>query len=307
MPGSSSSRGRVVVVGSANIDHVMHLPRLPAVGETVSDGRYQLTWGGKGANQAVAAARAEAHTTFIAAIGDDQLSRVMADDWARDGIDLGGLKRLADGPSGTAMVLVGTGGANYLAVDRGANARLLPEDLDPRLFAGAGVVVLQMEVPVATNLRAIALARAAGARVMLNYAPTMAVVEALLAVDILVVNEHEAAFLVGHPVGRACAADAARSLLARGASAVAITLGGDGACLADAGGISLVPVFPAKAVDTTAAGDTWCGVAAAALASGRDLPAAAREAAAAAAITVSRPGAQPSIPRRPEFLSLLAG
>ena len=290
-PSITSRASRVVVVGSANIDHVMHLPRLPAVGETVSDGRYQLAWGGKGANQAVAAARSGAATALVAAVGDDPLSRSMTADWAADGLDLRGLKHLADTPTGTAMVVVGAGGDNYLAVDRGANAKLLPEDLDPALFAGAAVVVLQMEVPVATNLRAIALARSIRARVLLNYAPTMTLVEDLLAVDLLVVNETEAA----------------RALLARGATAVAITLGSEGACLIDSVGLRLVPPFPAKAVDTTAAGDTWCGAVAAALAAGLDLVTAAREAAAAAAITVSRHGAQVSIPRRDEVLRLLAG
>ncbi len=302
-----SRHGRVVVVGSANIDHVMHLPRLPMVGETVSDGRYQLAWGGKGANQAVAAVRSGAPTALVAAVGDDPLSRSMVAEWTTDGLDLRGLKRLADTPTGTAMVVVGASGDNYLAVDRGANAKLLPADLDPQVFAGAAVVVLQMEVPVATNLRAIAIARSLGARVLLNYAPTMELVEELLAVDLLVVNETEAAFLVGHTVEQSNAAEAARALMARGASAVAITLGRDGACLVDNSATTLVPPFPAKAVDTTAAGDTWCGAVAAALAAGQHLAAAAREGAAAAAITVSRHGAQISIPRRDEVLRLLGG
>jgi ribokinase len=305
MPAASPRHGRVVVVGSANIDHVMHLPRLPMVGETVSDGRYQLAWGGKGANQAVAAVRSGAPTALVAAVGDDPLSRSMVAEWAADGLDLRGLKRLADTPTGTAMVVVGAGGDNYLAVDRGANAKLLPTDLDPQVFAGAAVVVLQMEVPVATNLRAIAMARSVGARVLLNYAPTMELVEELLGVDLLVVNESEAAFLVGHQVSRSNAAEAAHALLLRGATAVAITLGGDGACLVDNSATTMVPPFPAKAVDTTAAGDTWCGAVAAALAAGQDLAAAAREGAAAAAITVSRHGAQVSIPRRDEVLRLL--
>ncbi|MCK6490255.1 MAG: ribokinase [Planctomycetes bacterium] len=297
--------GGVAVVGSANLDFTILLPRLPAVGETVGDGRFLRAWGGKGANQAVAAARAGAPTAFIAAVGDDALTREMVAGWRADGLDLAHLAVRPGVDTGAALVLVGAGGGNYLAVAPGANHALTPADLPGSLAgagagAGAGVLVLQMEVPLATTRAAIALARRAGVPVLLNYAPAETVHEDLLAVDVLVVNEVEAAALCGRGDGGAAAL-----LHRRGAGCAIVTLGAGGAVLADAAGELHLPAFPVAAVDTTAAGDTLCGVLAAGLAAGLPVRAALRRAMAAAALCVGRAGAQTSIPRRVEIDALL--
>lgn len=295
--------GTVTVVGSANLDFTILLPRLPAVGETVGDGRFLRAWGGKGANQAVAAVRAGAPTAFIAAVGDDTLTREMVAGWRADGLDLAHLAVRPGIDTGAALVLVGAGGGNYLAVAPGANHALTPADLPGSLAdagAGAGVLVLQMEVPLATTRAAIALARRQGVPVLLNYAPAEAVHEDLLAVDMLVVNEVEAAALCGRGDGGAAAL-----LRQRGAGCAIVTLGAGGAVLADAAGELHLPAFPVAAVDTTAAGDTLCGVLAAGLAAGLPVRAALRRAMAAAALCVGRAGAQTSIPRRVEIDALL--
>jgi ribokinase len=291
----------VTVVGSANLDFTILLPRLPAVGETVGDGRFLRAWGGKGANQAVAAVRAGAPTAFIAAVGDDALTREMVAGWRADGLELAHLAVRPGVDTGAALVLVGAGGGNYLAVAPGANHALTPADL-PATLAGAGVLVLQMEVPLATTRAAIALARRAGVPVLLNYAPAEAVHEDLLAVDVLVVNEVEAAALCGRGDGGAAAL-----LHRRGAGCAIVTLGAGGAVLADAAGELHLPAFPVAAVDTTAAGDTLCGVLAAGLAAGLPVRSALRRAMAAATLCVGRAGAQTSIPRRVEIDALLAG
>lgn len=290
----------VVVIGSSNLDFTMLMPRLPAVGETVSDGTFIRSWGGKGANQAVAARRAGAATVFVGAIGDDALSREMAAAWRADGIDLTHLRVRGDTPTGAALVMVGAAGGNYLTVAPGANATLRPDELPEAVIAGAAIVVLQMEVPLETNRAAIAIARRHGVPVLLNYAPAAAVHEDLLAVDVLVVNEIEAAALCGRGD-----AGAAALLRTRGAGSVVVTLGGDGAAVADGDGATHLPAFPVRAVDTTAAGDTCCGALATGLAAGLPLRAALRRAMAAAAVCVTRPGAQHSIPTAADCAALL--
>jgi ribokinase len=292
---------RVVVVGSANLDFTILMPHLPAVGETVGDGSFLRAWGGKGANQAIAALRAEVATTFVAAVGNDPLSSEMTASWRAEGLGLEHLQERSDLPTGAALVMVGAGGGNYLAVAPGANHAVLPEHLDEALIAGASIVVLQMEVPLATTRAAIALARRHGVPVLLNYAPAVAVHEDLLAVDILVVNESEAKVLCGRDDG-----SAAELLRARGARCAIVTLGADGAVLTDAEGTVHLPAFPVRAIDTTAAGDTCCGVLAAGLAQGQPVRAALRRGMAAAALCVSRAGAQQSIPRADEVAILLA-
>jgi len=296
----------VAVVGSANIDHVVRLPHLPARGESVGGGDYLLAWGGKGANQAVAAARAGAATRFAACLGDDPLSRRMLADWAADGLDTGHVAVRPGLPTGTALVMVGGDGDNYLAVAPGTNHAFSPDDLRPELFAGAAVAVLQNEVPMAVNHRARELARQAGCRVIVNIAPACSADAWLLDADLVVVNESEATALAGHAVADAGQAEAAaRTLRRRGAGAVLVTLGALGAVLLDADGPFLLNAHAVQAVDATAAGDTCCGALAAALADGTGLREACRYAMAAAALCVSRAGAQPSIPHRGETLALL--
>ncbi len=296
----------VAVVGGANIDHVVRLRQLPARGQSVDGGEYLLAWGGKGANQAVAAARAGAATRFAACIGDDPLSRRMLADWTADGIDASHVAVRPGQASGTALVMVGGDGDNYLAVAPGANGAFAPEDLRPELFSGAAMAVLQNEVPAAVNRRARELARSAGCRLVVNIAPACAGDAWLLDADLVVVNESEASVLTGLGVADAAQAEAAaHRLRANGAGAVLVTLGAHGAVLLDGTGTHVLAPHPVRAVDATAAGDTCCGALAAAMAGGADLGRACRYAMAAAALCVSRAGAQTSIPRHDETRALL--
>ena len=291
-----------VIIGSANVDFIMKVPHLPARGETVTDGTFLQTYGGKGANQAVAAARAGAATHFIACVGEDAFGREMAANFLQDSIGLAGLMRSIDQPSGSALVMIEEGGMNYLTVAPGANHALSPTHVEAhaRMIASAGLILLQMEVSLETNLAAIAIARGAGVPVILNYAPAHLISQDLLrGVDILIVNENEAAELCGiNPIDPTTAEAAARALASMGPARVLVTLGSQGCLIFDGGMATHVPAFRVAAVDTTAAGDTFCGTLGTALLEGHDLPAAARFASAASALSVTRFGAQPSIPPR---------
>jgi ribokinase len=299
----------VVVVGSANVDFVMKMDRLPAVGETVTDALFFQSFGGKGANQAVAAARAGAETWFVACVGGDELSRSMVASWSEAGVRTGHVTEVNGVPSGAALVMVGRDGANYLSVAPGANYRMAPEHVLRALpvLARASIAVLQNEVPQSVIERTIECARAAGVRILWNYAPARHLPSELLgSADIVVVNETEASFLSGSGVrDRDSASEAARTVRTLGAASVIVTLGGQGSVICDASGISHVPAMPVDAVDTTAAGDVFCGALAVALAEGRSTSGAVRFASAAAAICVTRLGAQPSAPRRDEIDDLL--
>jgi ribokinase len=299
-----------VILGSANVDFIMRVPRLPARGETVTDGAFLQTYGGKGANQAVAAARAGATAAFIGCVGRDHYGDEMAANFARDGLALEGLKRSASQPSGSALVMIEQGGMNYLTVAPGANHDLLPADVEALhpVIAAAGLLLLQMEVPLATNLAAAAIARAAAAPVMLNFAPAhLASPELLRATDILVVNENEASALSGiDTTDTASALHAARALSALGPRRVVVTLGAQGCVALDGDAELASPALPVATIDTTAAGDTFCGALGTALLEGRDFAAALRFASAASALSVTRLGAQPSIPARAEIDAFLA-
>jgi len=298
-------RPRILVIGSSNIDFIIRLDRLPVVGETVTDGQFMQTFGGKGANQAVAAARAGGQVTFITCLGNDPQVPALMGNFREAGIDAGRIVHVADGPSGAALVMFDQAGANYLAVAPGSNYRLEPGHLDACRddFAAASLVVLQMELRPDTTLRALELARQAGKPVVFNFAP---VPPGHLALDpamgILVVNEHEAGALLGcGPVAAAEAPEAARQLVARGLQSAIITLGRDGACAQAGGQAFRVPGRPVRAVDTTGAGDTFTGALAVALAERRPMPEALDFANRAAALSVTRMGAQPSIPWRREI------
>jgi ribokinase len=305
-----SPLAEVCVLGSANIDHIMRVPRLPEVGETVSDGVYLDTFGGKGANSAVGAARAGGRTRFAGCVGDDTGGRELRAELVRLGVDVGLLATLPQQASGHALVLVGGAGKNYLAVAPGANFRVGPEHvaaLGPVLPRGA-CLLLQNEIPPATNLAALALARRQGWRVVFNFAPAVAFpLEALRDIEALIVNENEAEALLGVAPGALPEPlAAARSLRALGPKNVLITLGAAGVALAGPGGECHVPGLRVAAVDTTAAGDIFCGVFAVALGEGRAPEAAAVFATHAAAISVTRAGSMVSAPDRAEIEASLA-
>ena len=300
---------RIVVVGSSNTDMIVKLPHLPKPGETVSGGAFSTAAGGKGANQAVAAARAGAEVSLVARVGDDSFGEQAIAGFVGDGIDVSHVVRNPASPSGVALIFVDDGGENCIAVAPGANATLTPEDVDAasELITGADVLVMQLETPIETVGRAAALARQHGVRVILNPAPARPLNDELLAnVSILTPNESEAELLTGVQVSDdAGAEEAARALAARGVDTVILTLGSRGAFVFESDSGELVPGFEVQAVDTTAAGDVFNGSLAVGLAEGMPLTGAVRFANAAAALSVTKLGAQPSAPTRSEIESFL--
>lgn len=301
---------RILIVGSANVDFIMTVPTLPARGETVIDGKFIQTFGGKGANQATAVARAGAQTSFVCCVGSDAFGQQMIENFRRDGMDVGGIKQSASEASGAALVMIEQGGMNYLTVAPGSNHDLLPGDLTPLpdALSGAAMLLLQMEIPLETNLRAAELGRNAGVPVMLNFAPASTPAPALIArTDFLIVNENECAQLTGiYPGDEAAIESALDALLGMGPHCAIITLGGEGCAARTGPRTHRLSGFTVDVVDTTAAGDTFCGACAVALAEGKELDEALNFASAAAALSVTKSGAQPSIPTRSEIESFLA-
>ena len=275
-------------------------------------GRFASVHGGKGANQAVAAARAGGHTTFVARVGDDSMGRAAINAFQAEGIDTDFITVTPECPTGVALILVDAAGENSIAVAGGANDRLSTDDIErarPAIEA-ADVVLLQLEVPLAAVAHAVSIARAAGARVILNPAPACPLPATLLAgVDILTPNETEAETLAARGSDTVpSSADVERTagmLLGLGPWAVVVTLGAAGALVAVAADRTYVPAFPVEPRDTVAAGDVFNGCLAVRLAEGLDLVAATRFAAAAAAISVTREGAQASAPHRGEIEAFL--
>jgi len=300
----------ILVVGSSNTDMIIKVRRIPKPGETILGGEFAMAAGGKGANQAVGAARAGGAVTFIARVGRDMFGDKAVAGFIADGINVDHVVRDRTSPSGVALIFVAENGENSIAVASGANANLAPADLMKarRAFRQASVVVLQLETPLKTVEAAARLAAGAGARVILNPAPARPLPNGLLRrLWLLTPNETEAELLTGMRVNNDKAvAKAAEALLARGVENVIITLGARGAFVAGKQGGGLVKGYKVKAVDSTAAGDVFNGTLAVALAEGKSLSDAARFASAAAAISVTRLGAQTSAPKRTEINRLLA-
>ncbi|HEV7265343.1 MAG TPA: ribokinase [Falsiroseomonas sp.] len=291
----------VIVFGSANADLVFAVPQLPAPGVTVLGDGVRSSPGGKGANQAVAAARDGAAVAFAGCVGRDAFAEVATAALRDAGVDLSRLA-VVDQPTGCAAICVDPAGRNQIAVAPGANLAARAAQVEDAALHPWVVLLLQMEVPAAETAALVARAKARGARVVLNLAPPGELPAGTLrALDVLVVNEHEAAVLAGR---LGCASDAAGLRAALGV-AVAVTRGEAGAELATAAGEAMVPAFPVTPVDTTGAGDCWCGVLAAGMDRGLPLEAAMRRAAAAAAIACTRPGAAAAMPARDETEALV--
>ncbi len=291
------------------MDLVVPVPRHPRPGETVLGGDLRRVPGGKGANQAVAAARLGAAVRMVGRVGRDAFGHALIENLKREGVDASGIKALAGASTGVALISVDEGGENAIVVSPGANARLGPEDLNPRDLEDAAVLLLQLEVPLETVAAAARLGRQAGARVVLNAAPARPLPDALLAnLDVLVVNAYEAATLLETkpPEGPKNALAAARAL-AQKVPEVVVTLGERGLVYAGTEGEGHLPAFSVRPVDTTAAGDAFTGALAAGLAEGMGLKRALRLGAAAGALAATRPGAQPSLPQREEAEALLEG
>ena len=295
----------VVVVGSINTDFTVISERLPQHGETVTGGRFVEAGGGKGANQAVAAARAGAEVLMVGRVGDDAQGRRRLDDLRAEGVGVGHVTTDAEAHSGIALIMVGAVGENIISVASGANARLSPGDVRAAFDAigRADVVVMQMEIPVETVLEAVRAGREAGALVILNPAPVPdggVPAEAVGQLDCITPNRGEAARIVGARPD-AEPEELVRQLVAAGAASAVMTLGADGVCACDGEEVFRLPAAPAEPVDTVGAGDCFAGCLAVALGEGRGLREAARLAVAAAAVSVERAGAQPSMPSRAEI------
>lgn len=299
---------RIVVVGSSNTDLVVTLPALPKPGETLLGGDLLTAQGGKGANQAVAAARLGAAVTLVACVGDDDFGAASLAQYAREGMDTSQIRVAAGTPSGVALIFVGASGENMIAVAPGANLRLTTADIEAAapVIQTADVLLLQLETPLATVLSAARLAHAAGVKVILNPAPAQSLPASLLTlVDVLTPNEREALLVSGLPADAAPAA-AAERLQSLGVKTIVVTLGAAGALVKTAGQAPFTARgFRVAAVDTVAAGDAFNGGLAVALAQGQPLATAVRFANAVAAVAVTRPGAQSSLPSAQEVAAFL--
>ncbi|GAB4586514.1 ribokinase [Nocardia sp. IFM 10818] len=293
----------LVVVGSANADLVIGVERRPAAGETVLGSDLAVHPGGKGANQAVAAARLGARTALLARIGDDDHGRLLLDSQHKAGVDTAGVL-VGGAPTGVALITVDPSGDNSIVVSPGANATLTPADVRAAadLLRSARVVSTQLEIPLET-VQEVVRNLVPGNRFVLNPSPPRPLPRDLLdAADPLIVNEHEAHVLLGDSAG-ATPEDWATALLALGPRSVVITLGAHGALVADADGMERVPAVQVRAVDTTGAGDAFTAALAWRLALSEPLSTAAAYAARVAAIAVTKAGAQESYPTATEIAS----
>ena len=298
-------RKKIVVVGSSNVDLIMKMERLPEKGETITDADFVQTFGGKGANQAVGAARAGGEVILVNCVGDDAYTPQMVENFGRDGIDTQYVFHEKGVASGHALIMIGDAGNNYLSVAPGANYRLTPARVDEAraAFDTAAIIVMQYEIPADTIQHVMALAEEKAIPVLWNFAPARDFdLSYLSKVSILVVNESEAEFLSGEPVQSVEDAERVAPLMVeRGVSHVILTLGEKGVyCLGPDEGFH-VPAFSVDTVDTTAAGDVFCGALAVAWVEQRSLREAVRFASAAAALAVTKLGAQPSVPTREEI------
>ena len=295
----------ITVVGSANIDLTFRAARLPRPGETVFGTGYARGFGGKGANQAVAAARLGARVSFVGRVGADEFGRATRDQLAGEGIDVSHLLTDPDRPTGTAAILVDDTGENAIVGVPGANLGLTPDDV--RAAAGllerTRILLAPCETMIETIQEAFRIADAAGVMCLLNPAPARELPDELLRrVDVCVPNETELRLLTGRAADSLDEIGAAAELLrGRGAGTVIVTLGPRGALVVAADGRTHIPGVPVAAVDTSGAGDAFCGALAAYLLAGDPLVAAAGKANRAAALSVTRPGTQASFPRREEL------
>ena len=300
---------RLVVLGSVNADHVLRVPHFPRPGETLTGHSYQVVPGGKGANQAVAAARLGAAVSFIARIGDDAIGRQMKTGFANDGIDVSAVELDDKLPTGIAIIYVSDEGENSIGLSTEANGALdcAMVKRHEAMIAGAHTLLLQLEVPLDSVFEAARLARAHGTRVVLNPAPARPLSAELLAlVDLITPNQTEAELLTGVKVSdEASAAQASARFHQMGIADVMITLGSQGVYCSNGQQQTLIPGFRVEAVDTTAAGDTFNGALLAAELAGADFHSAVRFAHGAAALSVTRFGAQSSIPGKQEVDTFL--
>lgn len=308
----NDNQTNIVIIGSVNVDMIVQIPHLPKAGETVIGGTFTQANGGKGANQAVAASRAGGKVTFIACVGDDTLGAELTQYFQQEGICTDFIFKEKNVATGLALIMVDEKGTNSIAVASGANARLGRHHIDQveQAISQADIVLLQLEIPLETVIYAVDLAKQMGKKVLLNPAPAQKLPkDSLSKIDILIPNEIEAEMLTGlkfeeegNKIGEL--------LLSLGIGTVIITLGEKGCYVIDHQSAKQIPAPQVKAIDTTAAGDVFCGTLAVGLAEHKTLAEAVHFASASAALSVTRLGAQPSAPYRKEienFLEELVG
>lgn len=296
---------KIIIIGSSNMDITARVKSLPRPGETIGGGRLSQAGGGKGANQAIAAARLGADVTFVTCVGDDDSGKWMTRNFAADGMDVSKVK-ISSSPTGTALIFVDDNAENCIAVAPGANEDLLPEDVEEAkdCIADSSYMLLQLETPMPTVCKAIELAARSGVKVVLNPAPMTAIPEELFSkLFIISPNETEAEALTGIRIeNEDDALKAAGALMAKGVANVIVTMGSAGSLVCTAEATEFVPAQKVKAVDTTAAGDVYNGALVTALAEGKTIVEAATFATKASGIAVTRMGAQTSAPYRKEII-----
>jgi ribokinase len=299
----------IVIIGSSNTDMIIKMSRIPKPGETILGGDFSIAPGGKGANQAVGAARAGGNVTFIARVGDDMFGKQSVEGFESDGINTENIITDSAAPSGVALIFVDDAGENSIAVASGANANLLPSDIESSrdAIASAGIVLMQLEIPLESVRAAVEIAAEGGAKVILNPAPAQPLDDDILRnLSIITPNETEAEMLTGIKVEDEQGAEkAADMLLSKGIDTVIITLGSRGVYVAGPDFRGMVPAFSVTAEDTTAAGDVFNGVLAVALAEKMPMVEALRFSNAAAALSVTKLGAQTSAPYRADIETFL--
>jgi ribokinase len=291
-------KSTILVVGSSNTDMIIKCPRIPGPGETILGGEFFKLAGGKGANQAVAAARAGGDVTFIGCVGNDSMGKDSLEGLAEEGIDVSHVKVSEDKPSGIALINVSESGENSITVASGANGDIFPADVLALedIIASAEIILLQHEIPFETVKEVILMAQNFGVKVILNPAPAASVPKELLSmIYLLTPNEHEAALITGMS-SETDPLILADKLLEMGSKQVIITIGSKGALFADGEHKKVVETITVKAVDSTAAGDTFNGYLAVALARGDSMIDAIKLANKAASVSVTRMGAQASVP-----------
>lgn len=294
----------ILVIGSSNTDMTAKTQELPRPGETVLGGVFTMGAGGKGANQAVAAQRLGGDVKFICKVGKDMFGDNAIAQYKKEGLDTSGILR-SELPSGVALIYVDSHAENSIVVASGANGDLTEADIEASAPAikDCGILLLQLESPIPSVLKAAKMAHEAGAMVVLNPAPACPLPEEIFRyIDLFIPNETELSTFSGLPVNNAeDALKAAKAMQAKGVGKLIVTMGSKGALICEGGPSDFVPAHKVKAVDTTAAGDTFCGALCVAISEGKDLRAATKFATAASALTVQKMGAQNSIPFRKDI------